>query len=87
MTQDQHWPKKATAYAEFIDVNDHDAVLRWAREICRDISVDEAARLLHTEPTLQAVVDVLTSSLPDSSRTEAAKICEAELLKGSSEKL
>jgi len=67
---------RTRAYAEFIDLDDHAALLAWAREVCRDISVDDAARFLGTAATLDAVVDALTDSLPDPIRGQAAEICE-----------
>ncbi len=66
-----------------VDLSDRDAVLRWARGICRGVSVEEIADAESIEPTTAAAVQVLVGNLPeetpDQTRKEAAQVCANEL--------
>jgi hypothetical protein len=64
-----------------IDEDNLVSVEEWARGICRGVTVAEAAEDLHVEPSLTAVIDALTRSLPASTRERAAEICRAGLSK------
>lgn len=68
-------------YAEIVDINDHKAVITWAKDICRGVSVEEAAKYFNTEATMDALIERYTDGLPDGTRQEVAQICEAELRK------
>jgi hypothetical protein len=65
---------------EQIDGSDLTTVEWWAAEVCRGVSVKDAADALHVESTRVAVVGALTDSLPPGVRERAAEICEGELL-------
>jgi hypothetical protein len=65
--------------AEFIDLSDADAVRRWAQGMCRGLKLDEIARELDIEPTIDAVTRRLTSDLPEPAEAIARKTCEDEL--------
>jgi hypothetical protein len=62
-----------------VDENDLQAVLDWARGICNGVTVEEAATLLNTGRTIDAVVGSLTDRLPDGTRDAAAQVCEEGL--------
>lgn len=73
-------PKKEWVEVEQVDNSDLVSVEEWAKGICRGVSVKEAAEALNVDPTLSAVVNDLTESLPESTRRRAAEICRAELI-------
>lgn len=62
-----------------IDVRDKDAVARWASRMCTGLDLQEAAKVLETEPTASAIARALTIHLPSPSREAAITACEAAL--------
>ena len=67
-------------FFESVDVNDRRAVLQWADELCRELSLEDAASALRVEANEEAVIKKLTGFLPLSTRGEAARVC-SELLR------
>jgi hypothetical protein len=65
----------------FVDVEDPIAVEKWARQMCRGVTLDRAAAAYHTSPTLTDVVAAFGNGLPDSTRDIAKRACEEELKK------
>lgn len=61
--------------AEKIHPSDPPSVLRWARDICKDLDIAEAAAGMNVAPTPDAVVASLTDWLPTKLRKEAAREC------------
>jgi len=63
----------------FIDEHDFHAVERWARGMCRGLSVEEAARQFETESTIEAIADELAQGLPAKTYEAVRLGCKAEL--------
>jgi hypothetical protein len=65
---------------EQIDGSDLGVTEEWARGICRGVKVSAAAEALNVEPSLPAVIEALTGSLPPLAQSRAAAICREELV-------
>lgn len=74
------------AIGSLVDGEDPVAVSAWAHGICRTVTIGEAAKYLGVKATMSSVLDVLTDSLPESTRDMARQICEAQLAANSREK-
>ncbi len=76
-------PESGRIIVRSVELSDHDAVLEWARGICRGVSVEEIADTSSIEPTTDAAVQALVGNLPDGAsdqtRKEAARVCAIEL--------
>ncbi len=68
----------ATGYT--VDRNDLDELEKWARRLCKGVTVKDAARGLGVEASLDAVTNALTESLPRSKRERISQICRELLL-------
>lgn len=63
-----------------IDGSDLSTIEWWAKNICRDVSVKDAAKDLGVKPSRAEVVRILTAGLPKEARQRVAAICEERLL-------
>jgi hypothetical protein len=65
--------------AGFIREEDPDAVRGWAVGVCQGLTLQEAAALFDTEPTLAAISREVAKGLPADTQKIAQDACEAEL--------
>lgn len=58
-------------------------MIKWAKGICRGVSIDEAAQSENVGPNVSEIMDALTKSLPvgmsDETLKEVAEVCRSEL--------
>lgn len=69
---------------EEIEPTDRAGLIRWARDICSNLDIKEAAEALNVPPSPDAVVNALTRSLPEDVRDEVAESCRKSLKTASS---
>ncbi len=68
----------------FVDPDDREAMVRWARKACRGLDVDRVARQLGTKPTAAAVAAAIIQDTTEDRSILLAmqRACEAELQVG-----
>jgi hypothetical protein len=62
-----------------VNLDDREAVMRWAGELCNGLDVAETAATFGIPPTREAVALELMKSLPPSVHADAVQVCVEHL--------
>lgn len=71
-------PEKRMKFIEF-DVNDPQAMAKWARGVCRGKELKVLADYFDVQSTPEAVADAIASDLPGHAKKIVIEVCESEL--------
>jgi len=65
-----------------VEAGDLAAVKQWILLRCRGRTVSEVSTQLGVEPSMEAIVKLVTRAIREPDRAAAAKLCERELNRG-----